>query len=199
VVLRVHRVGIIAKGGAMTFDMPETPACERHGQMVADNEHGYSWHCAVCSATWPTVEGAGTKGGAMTLLKIAGLVNGYHNDGTTLTAAETLRAIADALGPPMEGGAMTEAVTRLEVIDETGRAYSRWRTSVDLSYQDGGRTLKVFVGGATDPHTVEATLLASYIQAGYTASEGYAEILRRLQAALADAECPQCDVRERAQ
>jgi hypothetical protein len=34
---------------------------------------------------------------------------------------------------------------------------------------------------------VEAALLASYIQAGYTASEGYAEILRRLQAALAEA------------
>jgi hypothetical protein len=32
-----------------------------------------------------------------------------------------------------------------------------------------------------------AALLASYIQAGYTASEGYAEILRRLQAALAEA------------
>ena len=31
-------------------------------------------------------------------LAIAGLVNGYHNDGTTLTAAETLAAIAKALG-----------------------------------------------------------------------------------------------------
>ena len=36
------------------------------------------------------------------LLAIAGLVNGYHNDGTTLSAAETLAEIAKALGKPME-------------------------------------------------------------------------------------------------
>ena len=35
------------------------------------------------------------------LVTIAGLVNVYHNDGTTLSAAETLRAIADVLGLPM--------------------------------------------------------------------------------------------------
>jgi hypothetical protein len=35
------------------------------------------------------------------VLTIAGLVNAYHNDGTTLSAAETLKAIADVLGPPM--------------------------------------------------------------------------------------------------
>ena len=34
--------------------------------------------------------------------------------------------------------------------------------------------------------TVEAALLASYIKAGYSAVEAYAEILRRLQAALAE-------------
>jgi len=32
---------------------------------------------------------------------IAGLVNTYHNEGSTLTATETLRCIADALGKPM--------------------------------------------------------------------------------------------------
>lgn len=42
------------------------------------------------------------------------------------------------------------AIDRLEVIDEGGRAYARGATygypvSVKLSYQDGGRTLKVFV------------------------------------------------------
>jgi hypothetical protein len=37
------------------------------------------------------------------LLAIAGLVNGFHNDGATLTADETLRAIADVLGKAMEG------------------------------------------------------------------------------------------------
>lgn len=31
---------------------------------------------------------------------IAALVNGYHNDATTLTAAETLLAVAQALGDP---------------------------------------------------------------------------------------------------
>jgi hypothetical protein len=38
------------------------------------------------------------------LLEIAGLVNAYHNDATRLTAAETLREIADVLGKPMEAG-----------------------------------------------------------------------------------------------
>ena len=40
-------------------------------------------------------------------------------------------------------------VTRFEVIDETGRAYVRDHrrdpVQVELSYQDDGRTLKVFV------------------------------------------------------
>jgi hypothetical protein len=34
------------------------------------------------------------------VLEIARLVNAYHNDGTTLSAAETLREIANALGTP---------------------------------------------------------------------------------------------------
>lgn len=38
-------------------------------------------------------------------------------------------------------------VTRVEVIDEKGRSYVNWKKNnmVDLSYQDGGRTLKVFI------------------------------------------------------
>lgn len=39
----------------------------------------------------------------------------------------------------------TQRVTRVEVVDETGRVYSKWDCSVELSYQDDGRTLKVFV------------------------------------------------------
>jgi hypothetical protein len=39
----------------------------------------------------------------------------------------------------------TSKVTRVEVVDETGRVYSKWDCTVELSYQDGGRTLKVFV------------------------------------------------------
>ncbi len=38
-----------------------------------------------------------------------------------------------------------ENVTRFEVIDESGRVYTRWECSLALSFQDGGRTLKVFV------------------------------------------------------
>lgn len=38
------------------------------------------------------------------------------------------------------------SVDRFEVVDEHGRAYTRYRgVRVQLSYQDGGRTLKVFV------------------------------------------------------
>tara|TARA_B110000503_G_C7157835_1_gene418134 strand:+ start:102 stop:356 length:255 start_codon:yes stop_codon:yes gene_type:complete len=36
-------------------------------------------------------------------------------------------------------------VTRFEVIDENGRVYSKWNCNVELSYQDDGKTLKVFI------------------------------------------------------
>lgn len=36
-------------------------------------------------------------------------------------------------------------VTRLEVIDHTGRAYVIKNSEVELSYQDNARTLKIFV------------------------------------------------------
>jgi hypothetical protein len=38
-------------------------------------------------------------------------------------------------------------VTRVEVIDENGRRYINWNkdNKVELSYQDKGRTLKVFI------------------------------------------------------
>lgn len=36
-------------------------------------------------------------------------------------------------------------VTRLTVVDSGGRAYERWDVAVRLSFQDDGRTLKVFV------------------------------------------------------
>ena len=48
-------------------------------------------------------------------------------------------------------------ITRLEVIDETGRVYTNWHPDnlITLSFQDGNRTLKVFIGKqskATIPH-----------------------------------------------
>ena len=36
-------------------------------------------------------------------------------------------------------------LTRFEVIDENGRAYTKRDCNVELSYQDDGRTLKVFI------------------------------------------------------
>lgn len=39
----------------------------------------------------------------------------------------------------------TDNVTRFEVIDKTGRAYTKRGVQVELSLQDEGRTLKVFI------------------------------------------------------
>ena len=44
-----------------------------------------------------------------------------------------------------EDMADTSKVTRFEVIDENGRAYTQRHCKVELSYQDDGRTLKVFI------------------------------------------------------
>ena len=38
-----------------------------------------------------------------------------------------------------------EEVTRVEVIDETGRQYVRWNCEVEQQLQDGGKTLKLFI------------------------------------------------------
>lgn len=38
-------------------------------------------------------------------------------------------------------------VTRVEVIDSSGRAYVATNVTVELSVQDQGRTLKVFIKG----------------------------------------------------
>lgn len=39
----------------------------------------------------------------------------------------------------------TSKVTRFEVINEYGRAHAGYYSKVELSYQDDGRTLKVFI------------------------------------------------------
>lgn len=43
-------------------------------------------------------------------------------------------------------------VTRLEVIDDAGRALVMWGTSVYVDLQDGGRTMKVFAKGLANTH-----------------------------------------------
>lgn len=40
---------------------------------------------------------------------------------------------------------IVEEVSRVEVIDETGRQYVRWNCKVEQQLQDDGRTLKLFV------------------------------------------------------
>jgi hypothetical protein len=64
---------------------------------------------------------------------------------------------------------------------------SQWseREQDDIIYTATAREL--LMEATLSDQTVESSLLQSYIKAGYTASEGYAEILRRLQAALAEA------------
>ena len=44
-----------------------------------------------------------------------------------------------------------EKVTRVEVIDDTGRAYTNWNVrDLQFSLQDDERTLKVFIVGKKD-------------------------------------------------
>ena len=44
-------------------------------------------------------------------------------------------------------------LSRVEVIDENGRSYTKWNCSVELSYQDNGKTLKIFLKPKTDKET----------------------------------------------
>lgn len=45
-----------------------------------------------------------------------------------------------------------EKVTRVEVIDENGRSYTNWdnRNEVSISFQDDGRTAKIFIKKDTE-------------------------------------------------
>lgn len=55
-------------------------------------------------------------------------------------------------------------ITRVEVIDENGRSYVNWKEDNDitLSYQDDGRTLKVFVNTMKPKSPVEEAYYAVY-------------------------------------
>jgi hypothetical protein len=57
-----------------------------------------------------------------------------------LTPVQRRRAAMDLLSDPD-----TSVVTRFEVIDETGRAYTRREVTVELQLQDDDRTLKAFI------------------------------------------------------
>lgn len=51
----------------------------------------------------------------------------------------TTRAISEVFK------AIVKSITKLEVIDESGRVYVYNECKIELSYQDDGRTLKIFV------------------------------------------------------
>lgn len=51
----------------------------------------------------------------------------------------------DALESALEIIEQASKVTRFEVITQDGRAYVNNKCNIELSYQDDGRTLKVFV------------------------------------------------------
>ena len=60
----------------------------------------------------------------------------------SLTPSKRDEAGGTALrNPPVDAS----KITRVEVIDETGRAYVKWNCKVEESIQDQGRTLKLFV------------------------------------------------------
>ena len=61
-------------------------------------------------------------------------------------------------------------ITRVEVIDENGRSYVNWKEDNDitLSYQDDGRTLKVFVNTMKPKSPVEIAFKRVY---GYFPTE----------------------------
>lgn len=71
--------------------------------------------------------------------------NLYNSEGVELTSlevAEKIQNICELI--PLVG------VTRVEVIDQTGRAYTKYfdrkESIAQLSFQDTGRTLKIFIG-----------------------------------------------------
>lgn len=57
--------------------------------------------------------------------------------------------VRSALPPPPEG--WLDTVTRLEVVNESGRCFTRWDCVIEPSVQDQGRTLKLFVTALPPP------------------------------------------------
>jgi len=66
-------------------------------------------------------------------------------DGLEIHQQDILDACKEALEQP------TEQPTRLEVIDADGRTYTNWKVKeLQFSYQDNGKTLKIFVTEVQD-------------------------------------------------
>lgn len=78
-------------------------------------------------------------------------------------------------------------VTRLEVIDEGGRVLTRRPCRIELSYQDDGRTLKVFVSGGRPsyPDRRDSTIAALIVRK-------VDEWASHVRSCPADDDCPVC-------
>ena len=63
----------------------------------------------------------------------------FNAEGKALSIADVM-----AMLPPVT---FLEKVNRVEVIDQNGRSYVNWKPTnkTELSLQDGGKTLKVFI------------------------------------------------------
>lgn len=63
----------------------------------------------------------------------------FNVEGKALSIADVM-----AMLPPVT---LLEKVNRVEVIDQKGRSYVNWKPTnkIELSLQDDGRTLKVFI------------------------------------------------------
>lgn len=64
----------------------------------------------------------------------------FDKNGKALSIADVM-----AMLPPVT---LLEKVNRVEVIDQNGRSYVNWEPTnkTEISMQDGGKTLKVFIG-----------------------------------------------------
>lgn len=62
--------------------------------------------------------------------------------GIKINDLQRLKMLADNCQEDM---ADNSKVTRFEVIDENGRRYRKHNCTIELSYQDDSRTLKVFI------------------------------------------------------
>lgn len=68
-----------------------------------------------------------------------------HNFDTWKEIEHTKISYINGYTQCQEDMAKDQTVTRFEVIDEYGRRYTEHYCKVELSYQDDGRTLKIFI------------------------------------------------------
>ena len=72
----------------------------------------------------------------------------FHQEGSKVYHIKIREAIEFAYNKCQQDMSKDQTLTRFEVIDENGRVYvknSLYNCHLELSYQDDGRTLKVFI------------------------------------------------------